>query len=173
MRQGKPSPKYGHLGVYFHSTGPTGPVPGERLQAVIYDHEDRIVRRFEQIRGRCIDDGHVDFFGSHACRPALYEMPVIDIAPDGTQTILIAHVPASASQLITPAFTAWVAKFGVEQRCVTHSRDEECTVGHDGCCTVCGVSHTETCVACGGKGFHRDSCSPEKRSRAKDEPTNA
>lgn len=38
-----------------------------------------------------------------------------------------------------------------------HTRDEDCTVGKDGCCTVCGVSHTAECD-CGGRGFHRPGC---------------
>lgn len=39
-----------------------------------------------------------------------------------------------------------------------HSRDEDCDVGADGCCEVCGVSHGGACSTCGGAGFHRIGC---------------
>ena len=39
-----------------------------------------------------------------------------------------------------------------------HGRDEDCTVGADGCCIVCGVAHGAACLTCGGEGFHRDAC---------------
>ena len=39
-----------------------------------------------------------------------------------------------------------------------HSRDDDCTVGEDGCCTVCGVSHGEQCGACYRRAFHTDDC---------------
>jgi hypothetical protein len=50
---------------------PLSPVPGERLQVFIIDRAGRIVRRFDQIEGRCIDPGYVDFFLSHNRRPAI------------------------------------------------------------------------------------------------------
>jgi hypothetical protein len=37
-----------------------------------------------------------------------------------------------------------------------HSKDSDCNVGADGCCTECGVSHTDACPRCGGRGFHVD-----------------
>ena len=46
---------------------------------------------------------------------------------------------------------------------IEHTQDEACTVGPDGTCTVCGVSHTGQC-ACGGRGFHRPGC-PEIEAR--------
>ena len=42
---------------------------------------------------------------------------------------------------------------------VMHERDEDCTVGPDGCCVECGVSHTGGCAECAGAGFHRKGCS--------------
>lgn len=45
-----------------------------------------------------------------------------------------------------------------------HRTDEECTVGCDGCCTVCGVSHGAPCLECGGRGFHRERCSKVEES---------
>jgi len=99
--------------VWFHSTGPSGLVPGDRLRAVIYDRDDKIVRQFEQIRGACIDEGYVDFFNSPRCRPAQFTMPIVDIAPDGTQTVLIAHVPPEAPHLIQPVFKEWVERHGI------------------------------------------------------------
>lgn len=38
-----------------------------------------------------------------------------------------------------------------------HSKDEDCTV-EDGHCIYCGVDHTETCLICGGHGFHKNGC---------------
>jgi hypothetical protein len=43
-----------------------------------------------------------------------------------------------------------------------HSKDEDCTVGPNGCCTTCGVSHTALCN-CGGRGFHRPNCPEASR----------
>ena len=39
-----------------------------------------------------------------------------------------------------------------------HYKDEHCTVGDDGCCAVCGVSHGERCGACYKRAFHTDDC---------------
>lgn len=39
-----------------------------------------------------------------------------------------------------------------------HTRDEDCVLGEDGTCVLCGTSHVETCSACGGHGFHRIGC---------------
>ena len=57
------------------------------------------------------------------------------------------------------------AKCGVCLSCNTlvkisdHSTDADCTVGADGCCTQCGVSHTGPgCAVCNGKGFHNGDC---------------
>ena len=80
--------KFQNRGVWIHSLGPQSPVPGPRLKLAIYDKDGTCLRRMEQVRGDCLDPGYVDFFGSPRCRPAKHEMPVVDIAPDGTQTIL-------------------------------------------------------------------------------------
>lgn len=71
-RIGYRSPKNGHLGVYTLCSGPdpNGPKPGERLIIVIYDKDDNIVRRLEQVKGNCLDPGYVDFFNSMKCRPS-------------------------------------------------------------------------------------------------------
>lgn len=114
-REGFRSPKYGHRGVYFLCTGPdpSGPRPGPRLQAVVYDENDRVVRRFEQVQGECLDEGYVSFFGGHKDRPARYRMPLVDISPDGVQTVL-AHdfQPHSPRSVIETAFRAWVEAHG-------------------------------------------------------------
>lgn len=40
-----------------------------------------------------------------------------------------------------------------------HTRDEDCTVSEaTGCCTGCGVAHSDPCHACGGCGYHLDGC---------------
>lgn len=47
----------------------------------------------------------------------------------------------------------------------THVCDEDCTVGEDGCCEVCGVSHTATCARCGGHGYHYTGCQESESSQ--------
>lgn len=39
-----------------------------------------------------------------------------------------------------------------------HTRDADCTVGADGCCTTCGVADGDPCPSCTGRRFHRDAC---------------
>lgn len=39
-----------------------------------------------------------------------------------------------------------------------HTKDEDCTLGPDDCCTMCGVYHGEPCPQCDGRGFHREGC---------------
>ena len=117
-RVGFPSPKYSARGVYFLSTGPdlAGPRPGPRVQAVIYDAEHRVVRRFEQIEGACVEEGYVDFFGSARCRPGRSRMPLVDIAPDGVQTTLVADFQLGDDRSVfQEAFRSWVAAYGVDQ----------------------------------------------------------
>jgi hypothetical protein len=41
---------------------------------------------------------------------------------------------------------------------VLHNADEDCTLGPDDCCKVCGVYHGDPCQDCGGRGFHRSGC---------------
>jgi len=116
MREGVPSTRHPHLGVRILSLGPHSPVPGERLQIVIYDQHDNIVRRLEQITGACVDDGYVDFFNSPRCRPARCLHPIVDIAPDGAQTTL--HPDFQDHMVATqwlPLLAAWVAQHGVPQ----------------------------------------------------------
>lgn len=113
-RTGFKSPKYGHLGVYFLSTGPDqcGPRPGNRLQVVIY-HGDCIVRRFEQVEGACLEPGYVDFFGGPNNHPGRYVMPIVDIAPDGTRTVLVPDFqPESPRSVLSQALCMWVGKYG-------------------------------------------------------------
>ncbi len=89
MREGKPSIRFAKLGVHNLCLGPNSPIlRGERLKIVIYDKDDNIVRRLEEIRGECIDPGYVTFFTGSESRAAKYNHYLVDIAPDGTQTIL-------------------------------------------------------------------------------------
>ena len=81
--EGAPSKRWAHLGLWVFSLGPNSPVAGERLRLAILNEAGKIVRRFEQIEGRCIDPGYVDFFESHHCRPAVHERPIVDIDESG------------------------------------------------------------------------------------------
>ena len=88
-------------------------MPGPRLRVVVYDEHDQVVRRFEQVQGRCIDEGHVSFFGGPKDRPARVLLPLVDIAPDGTQTVLVEDFrPDSLRALMEGAFRAWVERYG-------------------------------------------------------------
>lgn len=112
--RGRPSPRYGHLGMWNFSLGPNSPIPGQRLQVYILDQAGNILRRFEQIEGRCIDPGYVDFFESHSCRPAMHEMPVVDIDQDGKiVTVLSPHYTQSMGmEVYLKLLGDWVQKWG-------------------------------------------------------------
>ncbi len=118
MRQlparGRPSPRFGHLGMWNLSLGPNSPIPGERLEVAILDQAGRIVRRFEQIEGRCIDPGYVDFFESHHCRPAVHEMPIVDIDENG-QIVAVLHpnyTQEMGMDLYLRLLTDWTNRWG-------------------------------------------------------------
>jgi len=116
--RGHRSAKYGHLGVHYLCTGPDprGPRPGPRLKAVIYDQGWNIVRRLEQVTGKCTDEGHVSFFGGPADRPAQFELPIVDISPDGVQTILVTDFqPNSPRWLLEAAFNTWALAYGARK----------------------------------------------------------
>lgn len=117
--KGRPSPRYGHLGLWVFSLGPNSPVPGERLQLALLDETGKVVRRFEQIEGRCIDQGYVDFFLGPNCRPAQYEMPLVDIDPEGNATTLCAHYSSSMGQELYLALLGeWCRRYGREEWCL-------------------------------------------------------
>jgi hypothetical protein len=43
--------------------------------------------------------------------------------------------------------------------CDGNSGDADCTVGADGCCERCGVSHTpDPCPECGQRAYHLSQC---------------
>lgn len=112
--QGRPSPRFRHLGVWNYCLGPQSPIPGQRLQVFILDQAGTIVRRFEQIEGQCIDEGYVDFFNSHNCRPAIHERPVVDV--DGSGKIAAVLHPNYTQDLGMDLhlrlFGAWAQKWG-------------------------------------------------------------
>lgn len=116
-QHGRPSPRFGHLGVWNYSLGPNSPVPGDRLQIFIIDKAGRIVRRFEQIEGRCIDAGYVDFFLSHNCRPAVHERPIVDIDGNG-QIAAVLHPNYTQSMgmdLYLKLLTDWAQTWGSKE----------------------------------------------------------
>ncbi len=114
--KGYRSPKYGHLGVYFLSTGPTGPLPGERVVAVIYSKDGAILRRFEQRAGEVLQEGYVDFFNSPRCRPTVRRLPVVDVAPDGAETVLLEDFrPSMGMETFSRTFGEWALRHGVDE----------------------------------------------------------
>jgi hypothetical protein len=96
------------------SLGPNSPIPGERLEVVIIDEEGNIVRRFEQVRGKCTDPGYVDFFMSAACRPASHEYPIVDVDESGKVVGIICqhYAQSMGMDLYLKLLTEWVTKHG-------------------------------------------------------------
>ncbi|WP_127128006.1 hypothetical protein [Pseudoflavitalea rhizosphaerae] len=117
-RKGYRSPKNGHLGVYTLCSGPdpSGPIPGERLIIVIYDKEDNIVRKLEQVKGNCFDEGYIDFFNSLHCRPSVHEYYMVDTDKDGNKQILATHKsPSEAILWLKENVPIWVQLHGLSQ----------------------------------------------------------
>jgi hypothetical protein len=115
MREGQESTLHPGMGVFALCMGPDSPMPGERLQIVIYNHADEIVRRFEQIRGTCVQEGYATFFeGDPRARQAIFLWPLVDIDAAGVVTIL--HPDYGKTQGPEPYRTilaAWVARWGI------------------------------------------------------------
>jgi len=117
VREGQESTRHPGLGVYALCLGPQSPtLPGERLQLVIYDHDDRVARRLEQKRGACLDEGWVSFFANDPrSRPAKFLWPIVDIDP-ATNTETVLHPDYSTTLGMEPYYqllAEWVAKYGV------------------------------------------------------------
>ena len=112
--EGRKSPRFGHMGMWNFCLGPASPIPGDRLRIGILDNDGNVVRRFEQIRGACIDPGYVDFFMSHNCKPATHEMPIVDIGADGRIVkVLCPHYTQSMGMdLYLRLLEAWVTEHG-------------------------------------------------------------
>jgi hypothetical protein len=94
--------------------GPNSPLPGERLEIVILDETGKVVRRLEQVRGLCRDEGYVDFFLGPNCRPAVHDFPLVDIDADG-QVAAIVHPNYSqdlGQELYLRLVKAWAEKWG-------------------------------------------------------------
>ncbi len=115
MREGKESTRHPSMGVYALCLGPNSPLPGERLELVIYDHNDRVIRRLEQT-SVCVVEPYVTFFANDPrARPGVWRHPLIDIDPaSGAETEL--HPDYQQSMGMQPYFdvlAAWVARYGV------------------------------------------------------------
>ena len=112
--EGRKSPRLGHMGMWNFCLGPDSPIPGDRLRVGILDKDGNVVRRFEQIRGACIDPGYVDFFMSHNCRPATHEMRIVDIDGDGNIVkVLCPHyTQAMGMDPYLRLLEAWVTEHG-------------------------------------------------------------
>lgn len=114
------SPKWGNLGVHFECSGPDpqGPRPGATVKVVILDGDDNVVRTLTERKTTCLDPGYVDFWGSPQCRPAIYVREVVDIAPDGSETVVGTYTDGTDGGRRwwkTPdwGFAAWCQEHGV------------------------------------------------------------
>jgi hypothetical protein len=112
--RGRKSPRYGHLGMWNFSLGPNSPVPGPRLIVLILDQHGQVVRRLEQIRGNCLDEGYVDFFLSHNCRPAAHEYPLVDIDANGQIGELLHpnFTPGTSMDIYLSILEKWASRWG-------------------------------------------------------------
>ncbi len=81
---------------------------------MILDQQGRVVRRLEQIRGNCIDEGYVDFFLSHNCRPAIHEYPLVDIDQNGQiqQLLHPNFTPGTSVDVYLAILEAWATRWG-------------------------------------------------------------
>ena len=115
MREGQESTRHPGMGVYALCLGPHSSLPGERLRLVIYDHDDQVVRRLEQKRGACVEEGWVSFFTNDPRnRPARFLWPLVDIAPDGAETVLMDdYRQEMGMEPYYRVLAAWVAAYGV------------------------------------------------------------
>lgn len=111
---GRKSPRFGHLGIWNYSLGPNSPVPGPRLIIMIVDQRGRVVRRLEQIRGNCLDEGYVDFFLSHNCRPAAHEYPLVDIDEQGhiAEVLHPNFTPGISMEIYLRILEKWATQWG-------------------------------------------------------------
>lgn len=132
--EGAPSTRYPHLGLWVYSLGPHSPVPGDRLRLAILDEFGDPVRKFEQVMGSCIDPGYVDFFMSHNCRPAVHEVPIVDIDEDG-KIVSVLHPNYTQNLGMQPyldLLKVWVEKNGKEEYALTPEEIEEWKVAKRG-----------------------------------------
>ena len=100
MREGKPSPRFGHRGLHNIQLG-GGDTP---LLIKLYDADDNVIATLTEEKGECIDPGYVDFFLGPNCRPALYQRYLVEHLADGTTGVLHDNPSALARN-----FTEWVA----------------------------------------------------------------
>ncbi len=118
QRKGHRSKQFGHLGVYFLSTGPDpkGAMPGERIIIVIYNKDNEVIRRLEQVKGGFQDEGWTDYFESPRCKPSIREYHIIDIDKEGNQEILATHTqPSDAGTWLKPNFPKWAQQHGIQE----------------------------------------------------------
>lgn len=117
MREGKMSPRYGNLGVYNVCLGPDAPIPnlrGPRMKVVIYDREDNVVRRLEEVKGENLQPGYVSFFESE-CRPSIDMYYVVDIDPaTEQQTIMMQRTSQRSHYCTMEEWIAFVGKWAQE-----------------------------------------------------------
>lgn len=44
-------------------------------------------------------------------------------------------------------------------RHLDHSKDSDCIIDPETlCCAICGIDHSDECLDCGGRGFHKPTC---------------
>lgn len=77
-------------------------------------------------------------------------------APPGCRAEAARRCP-NCDEALCSRHLAWHRAECAPTPAAVHARDEDCTVGPDGCCTGCGASHGGVC-ACSGRAYHRAGC---------------
>lgn len=103
MREGRPSKRFGHLGLHNVNLGGAG----SPVLIKLYDTEDRVIATLTEEQGACIDPGHVDFFEGPNCRPARYASCLVEILSDGTK-----HIVHANPKVLAADPDAWVEFLG-------------------------------------------------------------
>lgn len=88
MREGWPSPSRGVDGIYFLSTGDSGPLPKGPIHIVQYGPIDEVLLRL-RLEQEITDPGYVDFFGGPNNRPADgYHRLVLEVPAKGISQVI-------------------------------------------------------------------------------------
>lgn len=103
MREGKPSKRFGHLGLHNVNLGGAG----SPVLIKLYGTEDQVIATLTEEQGACIDPGHLDFFEGPNCRPARYASCLVEILADGTK-----HIVHDNPKFLAADPEAWIEFLG-------------------------------------------------------------
>lgn len=111
MREGKVSPRFGHIGVYNVCLGPLSKtLPGPAVLVRIYDKDDNIVRELKEV---IVSDDAI--FNAVEVPPG--SRVLIDAEPHGTRTVIEQYPKRFESDFKSWILFLgeWADRFGVSQ----------------------------------------------------------